>query len=675
MLIKNKKALLFVFLAVFMLVGCSENNGYEDYPELNGGIEAYENPLDVQYVAEYPNETESTKPELSRNEVELIEYYILTLTSKEFAGRMPGTPGNDLAVSWLMDKLVSFGIEPYDGADHKVGYVGRTNTFERSEMIITYQDSVDTLVQGVDFFISLSQGSFSKTIYQNSYNYSFLGIGDTRARRIGDDCRYFVYFQSREAFLNTTYRPGTESLLRGMVVQLSDEIYYRLQNGQFDSVEINNTIAYDEMQLYHVVGRIRGANSLIGVVLSAHFDHMGEGGATFFPGALDNASGTAALLYIAQRLKTISEENPFEFDIIIAFFNSEEHAGENMIPDGSQHFIPILKNDYETIFNINIDGVGLRDGESYMIGDSAPPDLLSSIEDFFADRDTFLDRSRVIVSDNMSFTNAGLPSVSFTSSYYHEPGIAHTNIDTIEFLSISQILRLGDMIVDFIAELGCSVFIETNDGYEADYYGMSVKFADVFARLRAGEYVRFYDEFYVYFPRERQHFFTYCEIVEYDERIAYISSFCDYTLRVVAGSLGHPWKRFLFFNSVNPDAYDLVITFMAPESIETMRQREQLTEVADLPGFYTLRLWNATEGVVLDGDRIFAFVFTDGKNNFSVRPLSRFEVEPRFTFRTEDGDIMFIQFGAVFRTKEEITEVIHTLQLHEFVEGWRKFSG
>jgi hypothetical protein len=452
-----------------------------------------------------------------------------------------------------------------------------------------------------------------------------------------------------------------------VVVQLSDEIFNRLKNGQFDSVEINNTISFEEMPLYHVVGRIPGENSNIAVVLSAHFDHMGEGGATFFPGALDNASGTTALLHIAQQLMTISMENPFEFDIVIAFFNSEEHAGENMFPDGSQHFIPILRNDYHTIFNINIDGVGVRDGESYMIGDSAGYELLQAIETFFADRDTFLDRSMSITSDNISFINAGLPSVNFTSSHYDEPGIAHTNIDTIELLSIPQILRLGDMIVSFITEVGNSVFIKVDNGYQADYYGMSVQFANVFDRLRAGEYVRFYDEFYTYFPEERQFLFTYYEAVENDERLAYISSFGDYTLRIVSGRTGYIWHQFLYFNSKNPEAYDLAIMPITPNSVETMRQRGQLTEVADSPGFYIHRIYHEERGIL---DRILAFIFTDGENSFYVRPLIRFEVVPDFAFRTEDGYAMLIHFGLVFRNEAEMAEAIHTLQFHEFVDRW-----
>ncbi|MCL2366119.1 MAG: hypothetical protein FWC75_03625 [Oscillospiraceae bacterium] len=42
---------------------------------------------------------------LAVGSLSLIEHYVRQLTSHEFAGRMPGTLGNDLAVRWLSDRL------------------------------------------------------------------------------------------------------------------------------------------------------------------------------------------------------------------------------------------------------------------------------------------------------------------------------------------------------------------------------------------------------------------------------------------------------------------------------------------------------------------------------------------------------------------------------------------
>jgi Zn-dependent M28 family amino/carboxypeptidase len=56
------------------------------------------------------------------------------------------------------------------------------------------------------------------------------------------------------------------------------------------------------------------------IVLSAHFDHIGKSGNSVFNGADDNASGTAALLSLAQQL---SIKRP-KHDVILLFSDGEE---------------------------------------------------------------------------------------------------------------------------------------------------------------------------------------------------------------------------------------------------------------------------------------------------------------------------------------------------------------
>ncbi len=75
---------------------------------------------------------------------------------------------------------------------------------------------------------------------------------------------------------------------------------------------------------------VRGVNLLAQVrgtaeperylVISAHYDHVGVRGGETYNGADDNASGTAALLELARRLR----DNPPRHSVILAFFDAEE---------------------------------------------------------------------------------------------------------------------------------------------------------------------------------------------------------------------------------------------------------------------------------------------------------------------------------------------------------------
>ncbi|WDD96686.1 M28 family peptidase [Thalassomonas actiniarum] len=89
-------------------------------------------------------------------------------------------------------------------------------------------------------------------------------------------------------------------------------------------------LGQDYRQVFNHKSDVRGAN-VIGVipgtefpqqyiVLSAHFDHIGKGTRVIYNGADDNASGTAALLSIAEQVK----QAPLRYSLILLFSDGEE---------------------------------------------------------------------------------------------------------------------------------------------------------------------------------------------------------------------------------------------------------------------------------------------------------------------------------------------------------------
>ncbi len=124
----------------------------------------------------------------------------------------------------------------------------------------------------------------------------------------------------------------------------------------------------------NVLGLIRGRiYSDKYIVLSAHFDHVGERNGQIYNGADDNASGTAALIQFA---KYFSKNRP-ENNIIIAFFDAEESGLR-----GASHFVanpPIAKENI--LLNVNMDMVGRNDNnELYACGTFHYPYLKQYID-------------------------------------------------------------------------------------------------------------------------------------------------------------------------------------------------------------------------------------------------------------------------------------------------------
>lgn len=109
------------------------------------------------------------------------------------------------------------------------------------------------------------------------------------------------------------------------------------------------------------------------IVISAHYDHLGNRDGKVFYGADDNASGTVALLAIAEYFK----KNAPEHRIILAFFDAEE-----MGLRGSAYFVNNLDLEKESIvLNINMDMVARGDkNELYACGTYHYPQLKAPVE-------------------------------------------------------------------------------------------------------------------------------------------------------------------------------------------------------------------------------------------------------------------------------------------------------
>ena len=129
----------------------------------------------------------------------------------------------------------------------------------------------------------------------------------------------------------------------------------------------------------NIAGILPGRGALANqiVVLGAHYDHLGYGGQgsmkpnehAIHPGADDNASGDAAVMAIAERLKTQLADVNNRRTIVVALF-----SGEEVGLAGSSWFVghsPLISR---VVAMINLDMVGqMRDNRLIVFGsDSAP---------------------------------------------------------------------------------------------------------------------------------------------------------------------------------------------------------------------------------------------------------------------------------------------------------------
>jgi hypothetical protein len=206
---------------------------------------------------------------------------------------------------------------------------------------------------------------------------------------------------------------------------------------------------------YNVIGYIEGSDPKLQnecIVIGAHLDHCGTHMGLKFPGANDNASGSAVVLEIAKAFSKI-KKNP-ERSIAFVLF-----GGEEMGLLGSKFFVDHIPKQFNTIkAMINFDMVG--EGDGAWCGYSATPEWVKNILDSANIRTNTVKGSRPIreigvsTSDFASFFKKGISCFSFVSNgphlHYHQAG------DTIFRINpdiLAEISRIGFLCAYYTANL------------------------------------------------------------------------------------------------------------------------------------------------------------------------------------------------------------------------------
>ena len=201
----------------------------------------------------------------------------------------------------------------------------------------------------------------------------------------------------------------------------------------------------------NVVGRIEGTDPELKeehLVFGAHLDHVGSQAGLLFPGANDNASGSAAVLELAEAFQ-LSSLKP-KRSILFVLFASEEQG-----LFGSKHFVENIKIDSEKIVAMfNFDSIGSGDSIQVGNGKSSPElwDLAKKI-----DKGNF----NLVVEDTWSgggadltpFYEKGIPGLYFVSKYSYEH--LHLPTDTPETLNLdllANIVRLAYLTARDVAD-------------------------------------------------------------------------------------------------------------------------------------------------------------------------------------------------------------------------------
>lgn len=291
--------------------------------------------------------------------LERVKEDVETLASPEMHGRGYVNQGLEKAAGFISERLEQLGLET---SVQKYGF--RVNTFPVKSKL---ECDGKALKEGFDFIIDPGSSSF-----KGKGNTLRLDSADFQADNLpllpkkgsipvilkeGIDTPDEVSAQYEWTGRATQISPVivvTDKLTWSVGRQVYKHPVLQVKSESLDGsckfwkLRINSREI--DFEAKNIIGQIKGESSDSILVFTAHFDHLGRMGEAIFPGAGDNASGTAMVMDLA----AYYAENRPEYDTYFVFFSGEE-AG--LI--GSRYFVEHPSFDLKKIkFLINLDLMG-----------------------------------------------------------------------------------------------------------------------------------------------------------------------------------------------------------------------------------------------------------------------------------------------------------------------------
>jgi len=445
---------------------------------------------------------------------------ITILASDDFGGRKPGTPGEDKALGYLEQRMAEAGLVsgtgdpgsywrmPVDLVATRPLTGSLTLTVGRKSVVLPAADA-QVFTPRRRALATSGPGTGVPVVFVGYGDGSVLG--DAMAGAVAvmladpgrDIARREALFRQRATAV-VTVLPDTAALTALTVrearekLQLASEEHDTLsayvtdsaiagvigprrwavlkddaQEPEFAPLELKLAVSIEasaerhEFASYNLVGRIVGSQPDSGaVLLLAHWDHLGEcrpddPAERICNGAADNASGLAAMLELAQRLKA---GGPLRRDIYVLATTAEEGGllGARAFVKGP----PLPLSSIVAAFNFDMVAVAPTGSPVGFIGRGQTP-LDGVILDFVAQTgrtvgeqdlaDSFVQRQ-----DGWALLQAGVPTVLLSSSYgsqvvlhpfldsrYHRP---QDKVEGIELGGAVDDLLLHEGLIRLLAD-------------------------------------------------------------------------------------------------------------------------------------------------------------------------------------------------------------------------------
>ncbi|QEC68045.1 M28 family peptidase [Panacibacter ginsenosidivorans] len=420
-----------------------------------------------------------------------IQAHIKYLADDKLEGRRTGTPGETLAMQYIVDQFNKNGLQPK-------GTNGFVQEFEINEGK-QFEDS------GNEFSINDTKLELKKDYFPLAFsaNKTVTGIASPGLREKDEPWFYDVkdvlaenksnpHFDIYDAIIkeatNTGKKGGT-----ALIVYNSSSAVDNIQFNKNDSTALadipvvfvtgdaakkfldDSTGTYDLGIKVSLTHKTRKAHNVVGylnfnapttVIIGAHYDHLGygedanslDGQGQIHNGADDNASGTAALIEMSRVLqKTKAHNNNYLF---IAF------SGEELGLFGSKYWLDKPTMNIVPNYMINMDMVGrYADDRKLTIGGYGTSPEWGQVFATATDKRLAIkfDSSGSGPSDHASFYRKEIPVLFFFTNSHPDYHKATDDWDKINYAGEVEIVDYINQIIEATDTKGKLTFTKTRD--------------------------------------------------------------------------------------------------------------------------------------------------------------------------------------------------------------------
>jgi len=398
-----------------------------------------------------------------------IKHQIATLSGPTMHGRGYVDKGVDKAANYLRRKFMEFGLLPFTAdSSYFQSFSFPVNTFPK---VVYLKLQRKEMLPGEDYIIHAAS---------NTYHTDKLKVKTVDLRKVKDSSAWsevkkeFRYHRAYRLKNVDTLTKYLKYSVRSFAKELPMGLYIIPQHGKLTWTVATDTIAASVFYVEDTVmpKRIRKvaahldnqfipsfkSKNVLGfvpgtehpdsfLVFTAHFDHLGKMGTmATFPGAHDNASGTAVMLYLANYFA----KNPQKYSIAIIGFSGEE-AG--LI--GSEYFAnhPLLPlSNIRFVTNLDMTG-DATNGITVVnaVEQKKAFELLTKLNDNGSYLPKITERAQTRNSDHYHFSEKGVPAIFIygngTKPYYHDV------FDKAKELSLENIDGLVKLLIEFTGKI------------------------------------------------------------------------------------------------------------------------------------------------------------------------------------------------------------------------------